>query len=215
MQYLAALDYEHLDNGVFLTSLARSISRQKNVRPILLHGDSEYTERVIQTGVMREEATIRSIKGLNHRLIALLADQGVSTIGINGYQREFITLKNDTLSLDKKFFDSLPGQSALLISTLVLDASNGRPTPVPLTKLALFLRSKLNLRDLFIFSASDADEIFTQEEKPDKVKWSKLDEEYQNVFIPKEFTNFGEPVRLTTARDFDQVPDLSKTSLIH
>lgn len=215
MQYLAALDYEHLDNGVFLTSLARAISRQKNVRPILLHGDSEYTERVIQTGVMREEATVRSIKGLNHRLIALLADQGVSTIGLNGYQRELITLENDMLSLDKSFFDSLPAQSALLISTLVFDASDGKPTPVRLTRLASFLRSELNLSDLFIFSASDTDEIFIQEQKPDQVTWSNLDEEYQNAFIPKEFADFGEPVRLTTAREFDQIPDLSKTSLIH
>lgn len=215
MQYLAALDYEHLDNGVFLTSLARSISRQKNVRPILLHGDSEYTERVIQTGVMREEATIRSIKGLNHRLIALLADQGVSTVGINGYQREFITLENDSLSIDKNFFSTLPGQSALLISTLVLDASDGKPTPIRLTRLASFLRNELDLKDLFIFSATDTDEIFTKEQKPDKLKWSDLDDEYRKTFIPREFNDFGEPVRLTTAREFDRLPDLSNTSLIH
>lgn len=215
MQYLAALDYEHLDNGVFLTSLAQSISRQKNVRPILLHGDSEYTERVIQTGVMRDEATIRSIKGLNHRLIALLADQGVSTIGINGYQRELITLDNGSLSFDKSFFSTLPGQSALLISTLVYDASDGKPTPIRLTRLASFLRNELELQDLFIFSASDTDEIFTDKQKPDELRWSDIDPEYQSTFIPKEFRDFGETVRLTTARDFDQIPDLSKTSLIN
>ncbi|MDX1586831.1 MAG: hypothetical protein R3222_08805 [Balneolaceae bacterium] len=215
MQYLAALDYEHLDNGVFLTSLARAISQQNDVRPILIHGDSEYTERVIQTGVMREEAIVRSIKGLNHRLIALLADQGVSTIGINGYQREMITLENGTLSLDQNFFGSLPGQSALLISTLVLDASNGKPTPVPLAQLASFLRDELKIDELFIFSASDTDEVLINESKPDKMKWNDLDEEYQRLFIPKEFNEYGDPVRLTTARDFDQVPDLGKTSLIH
>lgn len=215
MQYLAALDYEHLDNGVFLTSLARAISQQNDVRPILIHGDSEYTERVIQTGVMREEAIVRSIKGLNHRLIALLADQGVSTIGINGYQREMITLENGTLSLDQNFFGSLPGQSALLISTLVLDASNGKPTPVPLAQLASFLRDELKIDELFIFSASDTDEVLINESKPDKMKWNDLDEEYQRLFIPKEFNEYGDPLRLTTARDFDQVPDLGKTSLIH
>ncbi len=215
MQYLAALDYEHLDNGVFLTSLARAISRQNNVRPILIHGDSEYTERVIQTGVMRDEATVRSIKGLNHRLIALLADQGVSTIGINGYQRELITLKNNSLSLDKSFFNNLPGQSALLISTLVLDTSSGKPTPIQLTRLASFLRNELEVQEFFIFSASDSDEVFTKENKPDEMRWDDLDEEYQNVFIPKEFKQFDSPVRLTTAREFDQIPDLDKTSLIY
>ena len=164
---------------------------------------------------MRDEAIVRSIKDLNHRLIALLADQGVSTIGINGYQREFITLKNDSLSLDKNFFNGLPGQSALLISTLVLDASSGKPTPVSLTRLASFIRNKLEIEEFFIFSASDSDEIFTKERKPDAMKWDYLVEEYQEVFIPKEFKQFHSPVRLTTAREFDQIPDLGKTSIIH
>lgn len=214
MQYLAALDYKHLDNGVFLTSLARSISQQSNVRPILIHADSEYTERVIQTGVMRDDATVRSIKGLNHRLIALLADQGVSTIGINGYQRELITLQNDTLSLDKAFFNRLPSQSALLLSTLVLDRVSGKPVPIPLTQLGAFLRKEIEIEEFFIFSSSDTDEVFTKENKPDKMNWGDLDDEYQNVFIPEEFKDFNKPVRLTTAREFHQIPDLANTSLI-
>lgn len=214
MQYLAALDYEHLDNGVFLTSLAQAISQQKNVRPILIHGESEYTERIIQTGVMRDEAIVRSIKGLNHRLIALLADQGVSTIGINGYQRELITLENDSLSLDRDFFEGLPSKSALLISTLVLDKSSSRPTPVNLSRFASFLRTELEIDEFFIFSASDSDELFTKEKKPDKMQWDELDDDYQDAFIPREFKQYNRPVRLTTARDFNQIPKLENTSLI-
>ncbi len=214
MQYLAALDYEHLDNGVFLTTLARSISRQQDVRPILIHGDSEYTERVIQTGVMREEAKVRSIKDLNHRLIALLADQGVSAIGINGYQRNLIRLENGELQMDRAFLGSLPEPSALLISTLVEDTGKERPTPVPLETLAGFLASNLQAEPMFIFSTSEEDEVFVREEKPAEMHWNKLDKEYQEAFIPAEFHNFNSPVRLTTARDFDQIPDLSNTSLI-
>lgn len=215
MQYLAALDYKHLDNGIFLTSLAHAISRQNNVRPIIIHGESEYTERVIQTGVMRNEATVRSIKDLNHRLIALLADQGVSTIGINGYQRELITLEDDTLSLDKAYFNRLPSQSALLLSTLVFDKNTGNPAPVKLTRLVTLLREELSANELFIFSASDSDELFTKGKKPSEMKWNDLDDEYQATFIPKEFHQFNRPVRLTTAREFDRIPDLEKTSLIH
>lgn len=214
MQYLAALDYEHLDNGVFLTSLARAISRQQNVRPILIHSDSEYTERVIQTGVMRADARIRSIKDLNHRLIALLADQGVSTIGINSYQREFITLENDTLSLDKDYFNSLPRQSALLLSTLVFDKQSEKPVPVSLNRLASFLDNVLSPDEFFIFSASDTDELFSKEEKPPRMKWADLDQEYRETFIPQEFREFNSPLRLTTAREFDYIPNLEKTSLI-
>lgn len=215
MQYLAALDYKHLDNGVFLSTFARAISRQNNVRPIIIHGESEYTERVIQTGVMREDAVVRSIKDLNHRLIALLADQGVSTIGINGYQRELITLENDTLSLDKDYFDQLPSQSALLLSTLVLDKEKGAPAPVKLQKLASFLQEELSVDELFIFSASDSDELFTKEKKPSEMKWNSLDDTYLDEFIPQEFCRFNRPLRLTTAREFDSIPELDKTSLIY
>lgn len=214
MQYLAALDYAHLDNGVFLSSLAQAISRQNKVRPILIHGDSEYTERIIQTGVMREQATIRSIKDLNHRLIALLADQGVSTIGINGYQRELITLSDNGLHMDINYFESLPSQSALLLSTLVFDKNTGEARPVELNRLAAFLNESLPVEEFFIFSASDQDELFTEEEKPAKVKWDDIGEPFQNKFIPEEFHHFGKAARLTTAREFNRIPNLDKTSMI-
>lgn len=214
MQYLAALDYAHLDNGVFLSSLAQAISRQNKVRPILIHGDSEYTERIIQTGVMRDQATIRSIKDLNHRLIALLADQGVSTIGINGYQRELITLSDNGLHMDIDYFESLPSQSALLLSTLVFDKNTGGARPVELNRLAAYLNESLPVEEFFIFSASDQDELFTEEEKPAKVKWDDIDELFQNKFIPEEFHHFGKAARLTTAREFNRIPNLDKTSMI-
>lgn len=214
MQYLAAIDYAHLDNGVFLSSLARSISQQNDVRPILIHGDSEYTERIIQTGVMREEATIRSIKDLNHRLIALLADQGVSTIGINGFQREIITLINGELNIDLDYFKSLPPEPALLLSTLVLDKESGKVRPVDLNRFADFLKGALLIEEFFIFSASEQDELFTEEKKPEKVGWQEMSEQFHTTFIPEEFQRYGKPVRLTTAREFDRIPILDKTSLI-
>lgn len=69
--------------------------------------------------------------------------------------------------------------------------------------------------EFFIFSASDSDELFTKENKPDEVKWDELDNDYRNAFIPREFKQFNQPVRLTTAREFNQIPDLKNTSLIH
>ncbi len=215
MQYLASLDYDHLDNGVFLTALARSISQQEGVRPILLHGESSYTERIIQTGVMREDATIRSIKDLNHRLIALLADEGVATIGLNGYQREFITLQNDTLSLDREYFDSLPGEAALLISTLVYEAESGKPKAIPLARLGAFLQEELGVEHHFIFSASDSDELFTKEEKPSEIKFEEMDEDFSKSYVPPEFHRFGRPLHLTTAGEFHRIPDLEKSTFLN
>lgn len=216
MRYIAALDYEHLDNGVFLSTLAQSLSQQqeKDVRPIIVHSDSEYTERIIQTGVMRDEATVRSVKDLNNRLVALLADQGVSTIGINPYQRDFITYKNDTLHLDSDYFNTLPPEPVLLLSTLVQDLDNNQQVAIDLPRMATFLYNQLDAEELFIFIKSDEAEVFTEMDYPSNLQWDTMDSNFRDKRIPNDFRNFSHPVKLITARDFNQIPDLGQAILI-
>jgi hypothetical protein len=214
MQYIAAIDYDHLDNGVFLTSLARSLAQQqenKDVRSIIVHADSKYTERIIQTGVMRNEARIRSVKDLNNRLVALFADQGVSTVGINPNQRNFIELENNILHIDHSFLDTLPSASVLLLSTLVHDVESQEPTVVELPKLTKFLYEELQADQLFIFSKSEEAEIFTNSQYPKKLEWNSLDSNFRKEQIPDECSNFQNSIHLTTARDFKQLPDLDKS----
>lgn len=218
MKYIAALDYDHLDNGVFLTSLARSLSQQQGnseLRPIVIHSDSEYTERIIQTGVMRDEATVRSIKDLNNRLVALFADEGVSAIGLNPYQRNLIIRQNDTLTLDHSFLDTLPSQSVLLLSTLIQNADEDAIEPLSLPHLATFLYEELRADELFLFSKSDESEIFTNDKSGGNLSWDSIDPEFEENQIPNEFTNFSQTVRLTTARDFNQLPNLEHTTAIN
>lgn len=218
MQYIAALDYDHLDNAIFLTTLARSLSQQqdkKNIHSIILHADSAYTERILQTGVMRDEARTRSVKDLNHRLVALFADEGVSTIGINPAQRNFITLQDETLQIDHSFFEGLPSQSVLLLSTLVQDVKNNRPVVLDLADIAQFLINELEADELFIFSKSDKSEIFTDADQPKDLRWDDIDNSFRDTRIPDELNSLNRPVRLTTARDFNQIPDLSQTISIH
>ena len=90
---LALLDRDHLDQTFFLKSLAKELAgaQQAGIRVVLLHGDSPYTDRIMQEGVMREEASSRAARDLNHRLVALLADAGVSAIGLVGRQRGLLT----------------------------------------------------------------------------------------------------------------------------
>lgn len=218
MKYLAALDYEHLDNGVFLTTLARSLSQQlgnKNLRPIIAHTDSEYTERIIQTGVMRNEATIRSIKDLNNRLVALFADQGVSTIGINPYRRKMITRENGKLRLDHSFLNTLPHQSVLLLSTLIYDADNSQTEVLSLPDMITFLYEELDADELFIFSKAEESEIFTNSPSRKSLIWETLDEDFQVQQIPNDLSQLNHSVRLTNARDFNQIPNLEHTIAIH
>lgn len=214
MKYIAVLDYDHLDNGVFLTTLARSLSQQQgntDLRSVIIHSDSEYTERIMQTGVMRDQATKRSIKDLNNRLVTLLADEGVSTVGINPYQRKVITRKNDELTLDHSFLDTLPSQSVLLLSTLIYNADKDDTEILSLPDLATYLFQELNADQLFLFSKSDESEIFTDQQNNDELNWENLKPAFKEKQLPDTFQDFNHPIRLTTARDFNQLPDLEHT----
>lgn len=218
MKYIAALDYNHLDNGVFLTSLARSLSQQQDnndLRPIFIHTDSEYTERIMQTGVMRTEATIRSLKDLNNRLVALFADQGVSTIGINPHRRNVIVRRNNVLELDRSFLDTLPHQSVLLLSTLIYNVDTEEVEVLSLTELATFLYDELKADELFIFSKSDESEIFTRSPQKQDLDWETLDEAFRTKYIPDDFEELKHPVRISNARDFNQIPNLEHTITIN
>lgn len=217
MRYLAALDHDHLDNGVFLTSLARSLSQQQDkqeIRSIIVHTDSAYTDRIMQTGVFREEAAVRSLKDLNKRLVALFADQGVSTIGINPYKRNFITLSDGELTLDHSFLERLPRRPVLLLSTLVQDLDHDQQTMIELPRMLHFLHTELQVDELFIFSKSDESEIFTTNDHPDKMQWETMDPSFREAKIPDDLETLNYRVRLTTARDFSQLPGVNNTILI-
>lgn len=209
MQYIVAIDHDHLDDGMFLSDLARAITQHNNTRSIILHGDSEYTERVIQTGVMRDEAEIRSQKDLNHRLVALFADEGISAVGMNGYQRNSIIIENDKLKLNKKFFNRLPDQSALILSTLVWDVNKSAPVPISLPKMSFFIQKKLDVNKLFSFNKSDDDFDAADKEEENK-DWATLSDHFANKYLPDEFHGFNRPLTLTTARDFRLWPNLKK-----
>lgn len=204
MNYIAVLEYEHLDNGMFLTAFAQALSQKKS-RGIIIHGDSEYTERLLQTGVMREEATIRAIKDLNHRLVALFADNGISTIALNGHQKSLIKKESNSISIDIKQLQNFPTQPAILLSALAVDGS-GQIVPVSLPELANALKAALDIEeDISTFSIHEASEIIS-EEFPVVVKPGDLDEDYKVKHLPENFRNVSFPFRLTTAQTFNKNP---------
>ena len=118
MDFIAVLNYEQLDNNFFLTSFAKSLAKKKGPG-ILLHGDSEHTERVIQTGMMRDDAEIRAMKELNRRLVSLLADEGIPSIGINGYQKSAFRQKGKEILASLKALESIPTVPVLILSGLI------------------------------------------------------------------------------------------------
>lgn len=210
--YVALLDFEHLDHSVFLKSLAQSLSAHKTRKGILIHGDSEYTNRLMQTGMMREDARKRAIMDLSHRLVALLADHGVSTIGLHGYQKELITKKNGKLSLNRKVYDSLPASPLLLISSLISDNENSEY--IEPVELAEFLTQELDDHELVIFSQDHNSDIFTTSDEEDLLKWTELSTDFKEKHLSEEQLNIESSVILTTGMSFSEWPSPKKASKI-
>ena len=206
--YVALIDFDHLDHPVFLKSLAQSLSTHKTRKGILIHGDSEYTNRLMQTGMMREDARERAIMDLNHRLVALFADHGVSTIGLHGFQKELVQKTGSGLQLNKNVFDDLPDSPMLLISSLISDGE-GR-SYIPPVELAEFFAEELKDHELVIFSQDHDSDIFTQSSYEKEVNWNDLSEDFKQKNLSEEQLVITIPTILTTGISFSGWPEPEK-----
>lgn len=210
-KYIAVLDREHLENKLFLTSFARSLSAQGSRKGIIIHGDSEYTERLIQTGMMRKDARERAVKDLNRRLIGLFADHGVSTIGVHGYQKQLLEENENGLTLNTGELNRLPETPVLLISSLI--RSKNGTAYCETDRLGGFLSSRLEEYELVIFSNNEQDEIIKSGQK-NEMKWSELEDEFIESTIPNEFKSYNSELNLMSANDFGNWPDAESRTRI-
>lgn len=206
ISYIAVLDYEHMDNGLFLKTFANALSSHKE-RGLIVHSDSTYTDRIMQTGVMREDARVRAIKDLNNRLVALFADEGISAIGLNGYQRELISILNNEIRVDVDQIERLPKQPVLLISSLIYSAENKKPTSVSLSDFVQSLQNELQVSDTFLFTRSDNSELI-KKEMPKSFNDIEDKEAFIDDYVPQEFRNLDISAKLISANDFRNYPDL-------
>ncbi|HBQ58789.1 MAG TPA: hypothetical protein DD671_03980 [Balneolaceae bacterium] len=209
--FIAVLDHHHLENSVFLTAFAKSLAKLGDRKGIVVHGDSPYTDRLIQTGMMREDARARAIKDLNKRLIGLFADQGIPTIGVHGFQKELASIKDGELVFDKKKFKDLHDIPNLLLSNLV--DNDGDQEHIPLPEFSAALSKTFDDAEILLFSMNEKDEILVQEEQK-TLSWGELPPDFKEESLPEEFHNFGRSVRITTATDLANWPNLKKSTII-
>lgn len=200
MNYIAVLSYEHLDNGLFLTSFAKALA-QKKKRGIIIHEASEYTERIIQTGVMRDDATVRCLKELNHRLVALFADQGIPVIALNGHQKDLICLSGDEIVVNFSILDKLPKEPVILISALALKQPTKTTEPVCVSAIADDIRKHYNLSYIELFSTIDNSE-FIVDNLPKVFSPTEAKKEFLNKNVPSSFHQYSGQIRLQSPATF-------------
>ncbi len=208
MKYIAVIDYDRLDHPLFMKSFSEAMGQQKDCSGIILHGDSGYTDRLIQTGMMREDAVVRSTSDLNHRIVALLADNGVSAVGVNGYQKNIISLSGPKLTIDRHWIDSRPPGTHLILSNLVRDESNQKITPVSLRVLADALSARLECGTVILFFREDSsDSVFTDSSNQ-KTNGTKSRGDLLGM-VPEELLPPPQNSYLGTTHAFGNLPDVS------
>lgn len=194
MRYIAVLDRQNLSNSLFVTKFAETLRNHSNSYSVVLHADSYYTDSLIQTGMMREDAETRCTKELNRRLVAVMADEGVATIALNGYQRDTISYDGTTLDIRTEYLNSLPESPVLMLSNLARDKKGDTICPVPLPMLANRLATILDLDEIIVFSD------MTEKEK-------------ENLTPPAEFQSADFVYRTINLTTFKGVNEISKVKI--
>lgn len=205
--YIAILDRYHLESALFLKSFAQALARQGTRKGIILHGDSEYTERLIQTGMMRQDAAVRATKDLNRRLIGLFADHNVSAIGLHGYQKDMVIHDGNGLRINTDVLDSLPSSPFLVISNLAM--RNEEITPEPLSSFAQAFAHATNDSKIVLFSKKVEDELFTDTDIQ-TMKWVEISDHTRREVLPIEFQSFNNSCLITDTIHFGSWPNLKK-----
>ena len=217
MSYIAVLDFENLDNGIFLHAFAKALARHKQPG-LVIHGDSEYTNRILQTGVMREQAARRAIKDLNLRLTALFADAGVPAVAMHGFHRDAVMVSaerdkgtswQDMITIRSERLTHPPGTVLLLSCLAGVSETDGasealsstRTTQIlPLPELARALMRELHIEQLILFShAKGAD--FIKLELPETLSKSE-DRSFLEEHISRDFLESDLPFHLATPERF-------------
>lgn len=208
MGYIAFIDYKNLDNSLFLKSLASATASQdaKITPRIFIHSDSEYTERLIQTGMMRDDARSRAIRELNKHLVILFADYGVPAIGLNGYQRGLATFDTDAgrLTIDHGYLHSLPPQAVIVISNLVHFVGGKKPQVCSIQRYLAELSGLRGISRLFAFSSPEiiSDNIFNSMKKELSTKTEKKTDKEST---PQELIDASLNVEIITIKKFSQL----------
>lgn len=190
--FIAVLDYKNLDNPLFLKSFAQALTKIPKSNSIIVHGDSVYTNRIMQTGVMRDDALVRSTKDLNHRIVTFLADFGIACIGINGYQREMIVSKDGKTQINQSLLDKIPPNTLVVLSNLIRD-EQGYFRVCSLPELTEQISRERKIEDIYVFSTSDSDHFFTKNEgyESEIIKLSDFFKHDHSKDLPSEFKSMS------------------------
>ncbi|MFP4228111.1 MAG: acetylglutamate kinase [Salinivenus sp.] len=139
--YLLYVDRHHLADDLFLKSLAQHLAQGQSGEPacLLVHGSGEKVERTLEAqgyfpertdGVLKVEGeeqrrlVERAVREMNQEIVAALTDEVVSTVGIQGVDRNLLerTAEGEIRASSVGWLETLIKQRVVpVVSALVED----------------------------------------------------------------------------------------------
>ncbi len=235
--YIVYLDRHHLGDELFLKSLAQHFSQAKSGEPpcLIVHGSGEKVERTLESkGYFpeRSEGTLdleteeqrrlveRAVRETNQELVAALTDQVVSTVGIQGVDRNLLGLAED-----RRITASNTGWLAALIkqrvvpvvSALVEDGDKTREVWAADVAVALAEALSASFDPVVsVFSKTDHPGVMDATGHVEELDVETLSE--QEVATPaavRRMHDAGVPVVITNAQGLLGGDELRGTRLVH
>lgn len=194
---IVVLDRYHLEQPLFMKLFGQKIRRVKSGRMLILHADSAYTQRLIDSGMEAEKAVVRSTKELSLKLVNLLAEHGHSAAALHGYHKQAIVLtETNDLVIDRSYFLQHPETVISVCSNLVMQVDEQKTLPAPLALLAIELKQALDFDGVLCFAQSEALSTSFKEMSPSEVDILN--------WVPEELVSAHGHIKMTTIADFDE-----------
>lgn len=151
MSTLIVLDDAHMSNRLYMNAFGSAVKALMDEPVILLHDCATHTDALIQTGMMRRDASVRAARETTRKLVTWLADFGIAATGVHGDQRGLIRSGTEVLTLDADLFKTFPPNTLRVVNTLV-SGTDGAPDTRSLEELAGVLQSTLAPNQVFFAS---------------------------------------------------------------
>jgi acetylglutamate kinase len=220
--YLVYLDRHHLGDALFLKSLAQQFAEAGSGGPscLLVHGSGEKVERTLEAqgyfpertdGVLDVEGeeqrrlVERAVRETNQELVAALTDEVVSTVGIQGVDRNLLGLdaEGDVTASNVGWLAALIKQHVLpVVSALVEDADG--PREVWAADVAVALADALSASFdpvVSVFTKGDHPGLMAAEGTVDEIGRDALsDDDVADPAAVRRIHASGVPVLLTNAQ---------------
>lgn len=229
--YLLYLDDAHLEDPLFVPSMARMMHRRAALpRCVMVHGSGGEVERQFeaeglfpetQNGLVLPESPAevalmqRALKTTTRTIVGALVEEIIYAVGFQGTDRGLLQWESDTLTLGKTdWLLPLIAQGALPVISALAQAPNDSPRQVATHAVLLALADAFEAPTVVCFTRNNQPGFFHDGALRAQVAAADIPEALlPNVTAFRAFADAGYPILLTSAVGLFGGNDLQATRI--